>query len=161
MAAALPVSQLVLIGSSAGGIEALSTLVATLPPAFPAPIVLAQHLDPTRPSHLAEILARRSTLPVRTVTDHTPLEPGVIFVAPTNRHVEISAGMIELRAESPGRHKPSIDLLFSSAAAAYGEQLIAVILSGTGSDGAAGARVVKAAGGTVLIQDPTTASYPG
>ena len=154
-------SQLVVIGSSAGGIEALSTLVATLPPDFGAPIVIAQHLDPSRPSHLAEILARRSTIPVRTVTDHTQLQAGVVFVAPTNSHVEISAGTIALRAESVGRHKPSIDLLFSSAAAAYGDTLIAVILSGTGSDGAAGARLVKAAGGTVVIQDPSTASYPG
>jgi chemotaxis response regulator CheB len=80
------ISQLVVVGASAGGVEALFTLVATLPGAFPAPLVLAQHLDPRRPSHLAEILARRSTLPVRTVSDHAPLENGVVFVVPANRH---------------------------------------------------------------------------
>ncbi|MGZ3666011.1 MAG: chemotaxis protein CheB, partial [Ktedonobacterales bacterium] len=72
--------SLVVVGSSAGGIEALSTLVATLPADFPAPLVLAQHLDPHHLSHLSEILARRSALPVRTVLDREPLEPGVVYV---------------------------------------------------------------------------------
>lgn len=161
MAATHPVAQLVVIGSSAGGIEALSTLVATLPPDFGAPIVIAQHLDPTRPSHLSEILARHTPLPVRTVTDHAPLVPGVIFVTPPNAHVAVTGGALRLHPESVGRHKPSIDLLFSTAAAAYGEHLIAVILSGTGSDGAAGAHAVKQAGGVVVIQDPQTAAFPG
>ena len=161
MSAALTISQLVVIGSSAGGIEALSTLVATLPPDFPAPIVIAQHLDPTRPSHLEEILARRSRLPVRTVSNLAQLEPGVIFVVPANQHVEITDGTLSLREDATGRSKPSVDLLFRSAAAAYGEHLIAVILTGTGSDGAAGATVVKQAGGTVIIQDPRTSAYPG
>jgi two-component system CheB/CheR fusion protein len=155
------ISHLVVIGSSAGGIDALSTLVATLPTDFPAPIVIAQHLDPNRPSHLAEILGRRSTLPVRTANEHEPLEPGVVYVVPANRHVHISDSEIDLQEESAGRFKPSIDLLLSSAAEVYGERLIAVILSGTGSDGAAGARAVKKAGGTVIIQDPDTATYPG
>jgi two-component system CheB/CheR fusion protein len=71
-------STLVVVGSSAGGIAALSKLVSTLPAGFPAPVVLAQHLDPTKPSHLGEILARYSLLPVRTVTDHAPLEAGTV-----------------------------------------------------------------------------------
>jgi len=154
-------SHLVVVGSSAGGIDALSTLVATLPDDFPAPIVIAQHLDPSRPSHLGEILARRSTLPVRTANDHEPMEPGIIYVVPSNRQVQIHNGEIILIEESAGRFRPSIDLLLSSAAGAYGDQLIALILSGSGSDGAAGARTVKRAGGTVIIQDPETASYPG
>ena len=161
MAATSSVSHLVVIGSSAGGIEALSTLVATLSPEFPAPLVLAQHLDPTRPSHLEEILARRSRLPVRTISDHARLEPGIIFVVPANQHVEITNGTLHLRPEAEGRSKPSVDLLFSSAAAAYGERLIAVILTGTGSDGAVGATAAKEAGGTVLVQDPLTSAYPG
>ncbi|MGA3058334.1 MAG: chemotaxis protein CheB, partial [Candidatus Limnocylindrales bacterium] len=82
-------SQLVVIGSSAGGIEALSRLVTSLPADFPAPIVIAQHLDPRRPSHLHEILARRATLPVRVVEEREALEDGVIFVVPSNRLVEI------------------------------------------------------------------------
>ncbi len=156
-----PITHLVVVGSSAGGIDALSTLVATLPADFPAPIVIAQHLDPNRPSHLADILGRRSTLPVRTALERGPLEPGIIYVVPANRHVHISDTEIDLQEESDARPKPSIDLLLSSAAEVYGERLIAIILSGTGSDGAAGARVVKKAGGTVIIQNPDTASYPG
>ncbi|HLV99269.1 MAG TPA: chemotaxis protein CheB [Ktedonobacterales bacterium] len=156
-----PLRHLVVIGSSAGGIDALSTLVATLPTDFPAPIVIAQHLDPNRPSHLAEILGRRSTLPVRTSGEHEHLEPGVIYVVPSNRQIHITDSAIELQEDSAGRFKPSIDLLLTSAAEVYGERLIAVILSGTGTDGAAGARTVKKAGGTVIIQDPDTATYPG
>src|SRR5262245_63407216 len=84
------VSQLVVVGASAGGIDALSTLVATLPKGFPAPIVIAQHLDPRRRSHLPEILARRTELPVRSVEERDRLEPGVVYIVPANRDVEIT-----------------------------------------------------------------------
>src|SRR5438105_4878229 len=110
MAAEQPVRQLVVVGASAGGIEALSTLVATLPPAFPAPLVVAQHLDPTRVSHLAEILARRGPLPVRSVMDREPLRPGVIYVVPANRHVQITDHAIGIREGEEAGPKPSIDL---------------------------------------------------
>ena len=154
-------SQLVVIGSSAGGIEALSRLVATLPKEFGAPIVVAQHLDPRRVSRLGEILARHSTLPVRTVADYERLQPGTVFVVPADRDIEITDHDIRLRSEPTLRHpKPSIDLLLTSAARQFGERLVAVILTGTGSDGATGARAVHNAGGTVVIQDPQTASYP-
>ncbi len=151
---------LVVIGSSAGGVAALSTLVATLPAGFPAPIVLAQHLSPAHPSHLGDILARHTTLPVRTIAAREPLEPGVVFVVPADRHIEITDGHVGVPVEGAGRPKPSIDLLLSSAAHAYRDRLVAVVLTGTGSDGAAGARAVKQAGGTVVIQNPETASYP-
>jgi PAS domain S-box-containing protein len=107
-------SHLVVIGSSAGGIEALSELVSTLPEGFSAPIVVAQHLDPERASHLEEILSRRSTLPVRTVSEHEPLEAGVIFVVPANRHVNITDSEIDFKMDACGRPMPSVDLLFSS-----------------------------------------------
>ena len=153
--------QLIVIGSSAGGIEALSTLVATLPSPFPAALVIAQHLDPARPSHLGAILARRSPLPVVTVHAHEALQAGTIYVVPANQNVAVTDLDITLAPHGPGRPKPSIDLLLSTAAEVYGERLIAVILTGTGSDGALGARAVKQAGGTVVIQDPRTAAYPG
>jgi two-component system CheB/CheR fusion protein len=151
----------VVVGASAGGIEALSTLVSSLAAGFPAPLVIAQHLDPSRPSSLGDILARHTTLPVRLVTDHAPLEGGVIFVVPANRHVEITNRALNLPVEDSGRLKPSIDRLFSSAAAACGEDLIAVVLTGTGVDGATGARAVKHAGGMVIVQNPCTAQYSG
>src|SRR5262249_10163222 len=84
-----PISQLVVIGASAGGVEALSRLVTTLNVPFPAPIVVAQHLDPSRPSQLTEILGRKSTLDVITVQDSAALEAGTIYVVPSNKHVEI------------------------------------------------------------------------
>ena len=155
-------SDLVVVGSSAGGVGALSTLVSTLNENFPAPIVLAQHLDPQRPSHLGSILERRTNLPVVVVDEHspTPLESGKIYVVPANRHVKIDDGHVLLEGDHNNRPKPSVDLLLSSAAASYGEHLIAVILTGAGSDGAAGAVEVKNAGGVVIIQNPQTAAYP-
>jgi two-component system CheB/CheR fusion protein len=132
-----PHYDLVVIGSSAGGVEALSALVATLPGAFPAPIVIAQHLDPARPSHLGAILERRSRLPVRTVAHLEPLVPGVVYVVPADRDIEVTDHHVRLLSDTTRHPKPSVNLLFSSAARMYGERLIAVILTGTGSDGAA------------------------
>ena len=152
--------KLVVVGSSAGGIQALSVLVSTLKPGFPAPIVLAQHLDPNRPSNLAGILERRTELPVILVTSSTQMEPGKIYVVPSNRHVEIMDGSVTVVSDHADRPRPSVDLLLSTAASYYGERLIAIILTGTGSDGAEGAVEVKRAGGTVIIQDPQTAAYP-
>src|SRR5215813_5723540 len=154
--------DLVVVGASAGGVGALSTLVASLNKSFPAPIVIAQHLDPQRPSHLGTILERRSTLPIVVVseTEPTKLEGGKIYVVPANRHVKINDGHVHLEADHADRPKPSVDLLLSSAAESYGEHLIAVVLTGSGSDGAAGAVDVKEAGGVVIIQNPRTAPYP-
>src|SRR5260370_6301409 len=154
-------AHLVIVGCPAGGIEALATLVETLRADFPAPLVIAQHVDPLRPSHLGEILGRHTVMPIHFVTAGEPLSPGTIYLAPPNCHLLITQGAIEPTEEGPGWSKPSIDLALSSAAAVYREKLIAVILSGTGSDGAAGARLVKKGGGTVVIQDPSTAAFPG
>jgi len=150
------------VGSSAGGVSALSVLVNTLSPDFPAPLVLAQHLDPQRASHLASILERQSRLPITTVAERqpTPMQPGTIYVVPANRHVIIEDSTVRLESDHDGRPIPSVDRLLSSAAKAYGEHLIAVILTGSGSDGAAGAVDVKEAGGVVIIQNPRTAPYP-
>src|ERR1700732_390869 len=99
--------QLVVIGASAGGVEALSTLVGTLPSPFPAPIIIAQHLDPSRLSHLREILARKSPPPVRPVHDHERLQRGTVYVVPADRHVEISDHTVLVHSEaSRGRPAP-------------------------------------------------------
>ena len=153
-------SQLVVIGSSAGGIEALSRVVGALPSDFPAPIVIAQHLDPRRPSHLGDILARHATLPIKVVEETASLEPGVIFVVPSNRLVEIVEGELRLRPAKLGSVAPSVDLLLETAAAAFGPGLTAVILTGSGHDGTAGAWHVKKAGGSVVIENPATAMFP-
>src|SRR6266567_4703285 len=153
-------SDLVVVGSSAGGVEALSVLVNTLPANFPAAVVLAQHLDSSRPSTLDTILQRRTVLPVEVVNSSSALESGKIYVVPSNHHIIIKNGHVRIQEDQIKRPRPSVDVLFSSAAEAYGEHLIAVILTGSGSDGAAGAVDVKNAGGTVIVQDPQTARYP-
>src|SRR5689334_9088900 len=107
--------DLVVVGSSAGGVGALSTLVSTLHKNFPAPVVLAQHLDPQRTSHLPEILKRRSTLPIVVVSEDvpTPLEDGKIYVVPSNRHVRIVDGHVHLDSNHADRPIPSVDKLLS------------------------------------------------
>ncbi|MGI8484468.1 MAG: chemotaxis protein CheB, partial [Thermomicrobiales bacterium] len=155
-----PVDQLIVVGSSAGGVEALSVLVGSLPAGLPASFVVAQHLDPSRPSHLGEILGRRSIMPVITVSDCENLLPGNIYIVPSNRHVEITDHEVRVHADATRRPTPSIDLLLATAAKMFGERLVALILTGSGSDGAAGAHAVKEAGGTVIIQDPATAAFP-
>jgi two-component system, chemotaxis family, CheB/CheR fusion protein len=152
--------HLVVVGSSAGGIEALSVLVGSLKPNFGAPIVLAQHLDPSRQSYLPTILERKTSLPIVLVSDREELENGKIYVVPSNRHVMIKDGSVHVERDHGNRPRPSVDLLLSSAAQSYGEGVIAVILTGTGSDGAAGAVEVKNSGGLVIIQNPETAAYP-
>ena len=151
---------MVVVGSSAGGIGALSILVTTLKPDFPAPIVLAQHLDPRRPSNLAGVLAQRTQVPVVVVRDSEQMEAGKIYVVPSNMHVMIKDGHVQLEEDTRRGPRPSVDMLLSSAAKVYKENLIAVVLTGAGSDGAAGAVDVKDAGGTVVIQNPDTAQYP-
>jgi two-component system, chemotaxis family, CheB/CheR fusion protein len=153
--------QLIVIGSSAGGIEALTKLVASLPSPFPVPIVVAQHLDPNRPSHLADILNRHSALPAVVVEQQELLQPGMIYVVPSNNHIAITQHDVSILPYSQERPKPSVDLLLSTAAEIYGEKLIAIILTGTGSDGKLGAHSVHENGGTVIIQNPATAAYPG
>jgi len=155
------VDRLVVVGASAGGIEALSVMVSGLAPSFPAPIVVAQHLHPEHRSSLVEIIQRRTELHVIGIEGETQLENGAVYIVPPNRDVSITDHTIHLETEQPDRPKPSIDRLLETASEIFGEHLIAVILSGTGSDGAAGAQYVAAAGGTLIVQDPETAAFPG
>lgn len=152
--------ELIVVGASAGGIEALSVLVGTLKPDFPAPIVIAQHLDPHRPSQLEPILQRATTLKIVSVTEYTQMQPGTVYIVPSNQHIVINNGGVMIEQDHQNRPRPSVDLLLSTAAQSYGEGLFAVILTGSGSDGAVGAVEVKNAGGTVIIQNPATARYP-
>ena len=153
--------HLVVIGSSAGGVDALIHLVGALPADFPAPIVIAQHLDRRRESHLGEILANHSALPVRTVTAYEKLDPGVIYVIASDLDVEINNHAVSVATDANLAPKPSVDRLLETASRVFADSLIAVILTGTGSDGAAGAQAVKAIGGTVIVQNPETATFPG
>lgn len=160
MSAEQTTQQLVVIGASAGGIDALRILVSTLPADMVAPIIIAQHLDPSRVSHLADILKQHTALPIVTGLGEHPLRAGHIYVVPSASQVEVTDHHIAITADTTNRPLPSIDLLFSTAAGTFEENLIAIILTGGGSDGAAGARDVKGAGGTVIIQNPDTAQNP-
>src|SRR5215207_3373876 len=151
--------QLVVLGASAGGIDVLTAILSRIPDGFGAPILIAQHLDPQRPSHLAEILGRHTTIPVHPVEGATSIEDGHAYVLAANGGIEVQIGELRPIEDAPTRPSPSIDRLLSSAAESYGEGLTAVILTGSGSDGAAGARQVAAAGGTIVVQNPETASH--
>jgi two-component system, chemotaxis family, CheB/CheR fusion protein len=151
---------LVVVGASAGGIDALERLASALPAEFPAPVVVAQHLHPTHESLLDTILRQRSALQVVLLSDDAALNSGTLYVVPAGKHVEITDAHVSLRGTLKTGPTPSIDILFSSAARAYADRAIGVILSGTGSDGPGGVLAIKEAGGTVVVQDPSTAAYP-
>lgn len=155
-----PQLPLVVIGLSAGGFEPLLTVVGSLDPDLPASVVVCMHLSPQAPSSLTGILRRRTTLEVEEATDRAGLRRGRVYVAPPNRHLFIENGLVRVRwGPRQDGYRPSIDLLLESAAA--GERpVIAVLLSGARSDGTAGAKAVKAAGGAVVIQDPEEAVVP-
>ncbi len=160
-AKALDESYLVVIGASAGGIEALVRLVTALPAEFPAPVVIAQHADPHAPSHLGEILQRQTALQVVTIDEgEEEMRPSTIYVVPAGRNVAIRAAKVMGSGRLRGHPIPSIDALFISAAEAYGDRVIAIILTGMGTDGVAGVRAVKERGGTVLVQEPESAAFP-
>jgi two-component system CheB/CheR fusion protein len=151
---------LIVTGSSAGGIEALCLLAASLPADFGASIVIAQHLAPKYQSHLADILRGKSALPVVTVDQRVGLEPGTIYVIGPDHDVEITDDHAQSFIVARSGPKPSIDRLFETAAESFGDRLIAIIFSGMGSDGTAGAHAVKEHGGTVIVQEPSSAPYP-
>ena len=151
---------LVVVGASAGGIDALSELLGPIPAGFPAPIVIAQHTQPSRASHLAEILAARTALTLVTVNRSEKLAAGHVYLVPADHHVVITDHVVEARSARGGRPSPSIDRLLATAADTFGERLIAIVLSGMGSDGVVGAGEVKSRGGTVVIQNPETAAQP-
>lgn len=150
------------IGASAGGLEALKMLISALPASDNICYVVAQHLSPTHNSLLTELLAPVTKLSVRDLRDGQELAPKCIFITPPDRDVEYSDGHFQLSPPKPGvGPKPSVDRLLISLADHAGDHSVAIILSGTGSDGAIGVRAVKAAGGVVLVQSPEDAKYDG
>ena len=154
--------KLVVIGASAGGLNALIALLTHLPAGFPLPIVVVQHLDPHHTSSLAPILDRRSTIRVKPAAPGEAPHPGIVYVAPPDRHLMIdSGGRFELD-ETPPVHfvRPCVDRLFSSAAEHLG-RVIGVVLSGSGSDGAQGAQAISRRDGIVVVEDAATAAFGG
>ena len=155
--------DVVAMAASAGGLTALSEVLSSLPPDFPATIVVVQHLDPRHRSLMAEILDRRTNLTVKQAAEGETLASGTVYIAPPNRHLLINRdGTVSLtQSELVHFVRPSADLLFESVAASYKERAIGVILTGTGSDGSMGVRAIKKMGGTVIAQDKTSSEFFG
>lgn len=157
------VFEVIAIATSAGGLNALSQVLGGLPANFPTAIVVVQHLDPRHRSLMADILSRRTPLAVKQATADDRLQPGNVYIAPPNRHLLVNPdGTLSLtQTELVHFVRPSADLLFDSVAASYKDRAIAVVLTGTGSDGGTGVKAIKAMGGTVIVEDQDTAEFSG
>ena len=150
------------IGASAGGIEALSILLPALPSGLRAPVFIVLHIPRDKPSVLAQIFSRKCGVPVREAEDKEVVAPGTIYFAPNNYHLLLDHGpQLALSADDPIHHsRPSIDVLFESAADVFRERLLGIILTGANDDGAAGLAAVHDAGGITIVQQPDTARAP-
>ena len=155
-------ARLVAIGASAGGLEALQAFFSAVPSDSRSTFIVAQHLAPTHPSLMVDLLAPTTRLPVRLASDGDVITPGSVFVVPPDRDVTLTRDSVFI-SEVPERiaPRPSVNRLFESAAETWGSDATAVVLSGTGSDGAEGLRAVREAGGVTMVQDPSTARFAG
>ena len=155
--------DVVALAASAGGLVALGRILSELPPEFPAAVVVLQHLDPRHRSLMAEILNRTTSLPVRQAEEGDVLRPSVVLIAPPNKHLLINRdGAVSLTdTELVHFVRPSADLLFESLAASFKDRVIAVVLTGTGSDGSMGLQAIKKMGGVVIAQDKDSSEFFG
>lgn len=153
--------DIIVIGASAGGVQALSTLVADLPKNLPAAVFIVLHIPSNAPSLLPDILERLSTLPVTHAVDGEPIRHGKVYVAPPDQHLLIEGEHVKLvHGPKENLHRPSIDALFRSAARWAGPRVIGVVLTGARDDGALGMRAIKQRGGLAIVQDPLEAAFP-
>ncbi|MFL9841103.1 chemotaxis protein CheB [Sphingomonas sp. ST-64] len=150
--------QAVVIGASAGAVQALSHILPRLPADYPLPLLIVVHV-PDAPSGLRPLFAAKSAIAVREPEDKEPIAPATAYLAPPGYHLLVERDRsIALSADEPVLFsRPSIDVLFESAADSYGADLVGVVLTGANEDGARGAAAVVAAGGTVLVEEPATA----
>lgn len=153
--------QAVVIGASAGGVNALDQVLRELPASTPFPVVVVVHLPPSEPSLFVSIFSKRCAMQVREPYDKQPITPAVWF-APPGYHLLIEPSKtFAMSIDPPVNHsRPSIDVLFDSAAVAYGHELVGIVLTGANADGASGAKAIRDGGGFVIVQDPTTAEAP-
>ncbi|WP_282109726.1 chemotaxis protein CheB [Shewanella algicola] len=153
------------VGASAGGLEALQSLLSNMPTDIGMALVVAQHLSPSYKSMMTELLEKESTISVVTATDNAPMQPNKVYICPPNTNIEITANdRIRLLSYPEGRHttpRPSVDMLFESIAEHKNDFAIGVVLSGTGTDGSRGIRAIKGENGFGIVQDPNDAKYDG
>ena len=157
----MPGHDIVVVGASAGGVETLIKLVEKLPADLPASVFVVLHIPPQNPSLMPEILSRSGRLKAVHPRDGEAIQQGCIYVAPPDLHLLVEQEHIHLlRGPRENRHRPAIDPLFRSAAAAYGPRVVGVILTGSLDDGTAGLLAIKRLGGVAIVQDPADALYP-
>ncbi len=151
--------NIVVMGASAGALEAFYAILPALPENFSLPVVIVMHVPPDKKSVVAELLGAKCKVKVQEAEDKEPLEPGHVYIAPPDYHLLVEgSGTLSLSSDEPVLYsRPSIDVLFESAADAYGENTIGVILTGANNDGAAGLAAIAGAGGRALVQRPDTA----
>src|SRR5215213_7061352 len=153
--------DIIVVGASAGGIEALRVLAGGLPADLPASLFVVLHTSPDSPAMLAGILDRSGGLPALSPKDGDRIRPGTIYVAPPDRHLLVEPNVMRVtRGPKENRFRPAVDPLFRSAAQTYGPRVIGVILTGYLDDGTAGLWTVKQLGGTAIVQDPSDAVVP-
>ncbi len=154
--------QAIVIGSSAGGLHAVKTVITGLPQTFQTPILIVQHLSPHSDNFMARYLNQLTHLQVKEADEKEPVRPGHVYIAPPNFHLLVEEDYsLSLSVEEKVNYaRPSIDVLFETAAMAYGPRLIGLLLTGANNDGARGIESIKAAGGTTIAQDPKTAESP-
>ena len=154
--------EIIVIGASAGGVEALAALVQGLPADLPASLFVVLHLGPHSASVLPQILSQKGTLPARHARDGEAIELGRIYVAPPDRHLLVRHGRVRVSlGPKENSLRPAADPLFRSAAQAYGRRVVGVVLSGTLDDGTAGLQAIKSRGGVTIVQDPRDALFAG
>jgi two-component system, chemotaxis family, protein-glutamate methylesterase/glutaminase len=152
----------IVAGGSAGVLDALAQILPALPAGFSIPIALVVHVHPTKPSHLVQVLGARCALAVKEAEDKEPLAPATVYVAPPNYHLLVERrGCFSLSVDDPVLFsRPAIDVLFESAADAFGSALAGLLLTGGSEDGARGLAQIKKNGGLTIVQAPSTASVP-
>jgi two-component system chemotaxis response regulator CheB len=153
--------EIIVVGTSVGGLAALERLLQCLPADFSVPIAVVQHRSVGSGEIMLRELRRYTTLRLDEPFDKEPVSPGRIYLAPADYHLLLEAGEFQLSIEAPVNYaRPSIDVLFESAADAYGRRTVGIILTGANSDGALGAARIKQAGGVVIVQNPDEAECP-
>jgi two-component system chemotaxis response regulator CheB len=151
--------EAVVLGVSAGAVDALSAILPTLPKAYALPIMVVVHLPPDKNSAMTQLLAAKCEIAIREAEDKEPIVAGTVYVAPPDYHLLVERGRyLSLSSDEPVHHsRPSIDVLFESAAEAYGTALVGIVLTGASRDGADGLRKIRDGSGIMIVQNPAEA----